>query len=179
MFAGEKPSLDGTYYQVSEVVNHPAPLSKIPIMIGGSGEKKTPRLVAQYADLFNLLCGADEIPRKLDALATQCDKVGRDRSEITVSHYGLACIAPTHDQAVAELDAALLAVQGIDLSTMSEDDAASVRAQVVHGDADEVGEEFSARMTTGIDGFTVAAPANGHIEGRVTLLGETLARVVG
>jgi F420-dependent oxidoreductase-like protein len=179
MLAGERPSLDGKWYQVSEVVNNPPPLSKIPIMIGGSGEKKTPRLTARYADLANLLCGVDEIPRKLDALAAQCDQLGRDRSEITVSHYGLACIAPTHDEAVAELDAALLAVQGVDVSSMSEDDAAAVRAQIVHGDPDEVGEEFSNRLTTGVDGFTVAAPANGHLEGRVALLGETLARVVG
>jgi len=177
MFAGEKPSLDGKWYKVTDAINSPAPLGRIPIMIGGGGEKKTLRLVAQYADESNLICGADEIPRKLEALAGHCERLGRDRSEITVSYQGLACIAPTHDQAVAELDA-FMAGRGLDLSSMSADDAASMRAIVPHGTPDEVGEQFSKHLATGIDGFTVSAPANGHIEGRVTLLGETMSKVL-
>jgi len=178
MFAGERPSLDGKWYQVTEAINSPAPLGRIPIMIGGGGEKKTLRLVAQYADESNLICGADEIGRKLEALAGHCERLGRDRSEITVSWQGLACVAPTHDQAVAELDA-LLTSRGLDVSTMSDEDAAGMRAMVPHGDADEIGELFSEQLATGVDGFTVSAPANGHIEGRVALLGETLGKVVG
>ena len=178
MFAGEKPSLDGRWYQVQDAINSPAPLGKIPIMIGGGGEKKTLRLVAQYADESNLICGVDEIPRKLDALAAHCERLSRDRSEITVSHQGQACVAPTHDQAVAELDALFLA-RGLDVSAMSDDDAAALRSMVVHGSPDEVAEHFAGVLATGIDGFTVAAVANGHIEGRVTLLGETLSKVVG
>ncbi len=177
MFAGEKPSLDGKWYQVNECINSPAPLGHIPIMIGGGGEKKTLRLVAQYADESNLICGADEIPRKLEALAGHCERLGRDRSEITVSYQGVACIAPSHDQAVAELDA-MLAERGLDTTSLSEEEAAGVRAMVPHGDPDEVGQIFSNHLATGVDGFTVSAPANGHIEGRVQLLGETLARVV-
>ncbi|HEX2577502.1 MAG TPA: LLM class F420-dependent oxidoreductase, partial [Aquihabitans sp.] len=69
MFAGDRPSLDGKWYQVQQAINSPAPLGPIPIMIGGGGEKKTLRLVAQYADESNLICGVDEIPRKLEALA--------------------------------------------------------------------------------------------------------------
>jgi F420-dependent oxidoreductase-like protein len=178
MFAGERPTLAGTWYQVTDAINSPAPLGPIPIMIGGGGEKKTLRLVAQYADESNLICAADEIPRKLDALAGHCERLGRDRSEITVSYQGLACVAPTHDQAVAELDA-LFASRGLDVSSMSDTDAAAMRAMVPHGDPDEIGEVFSTLLTTGIDGFTVSAPANGHVEGRVTLLGETLSHVVG
>ena len=177
MFAGEKPTLNGTWYQVNEAINSPAPLGPIPIMIGGGGEKKTLRLVAQYADESNLICGVDEIPRKLEALAGHCERLGRDRSEITVSYQGLACMAPTHDEAVAELDA-LFASRGMDVSSMSADDAAAMRSMVPHGDPDEVGELFSTYLVEGVDGFTVSAPANGHIEGRVTLLGETLARVI-
>ena len=90
----------------------------------------------------------------------------------------MACIAPTHDEAVAELDAMLLAIQGIDLSSMSKEDAGAIRAIVPHGDPDEIGEAFSTYLAAGVDGFTVAAPANGHVEGRVALLGETLSRVV-
>src|SRR4051812_38081993 len=81
MFAGERPSLDGTWYRVRDAINSPAPLGTIPIMIGGSGEKKTLRMVAQYADMSNLICAPGDIGRKLDALAGHCDALGRDRSE--------------------------------------------------------------------------------------------------
>jgi alkanesulfonate monooxygenase SsuD/methylene tetrahydromethanopterin reductase-like flavin-dependent oxidoreductase (luciferase family) len=147
-------------------------------MIGGGGEKKTLRMVAQYADMSNLICGPDEIPRKLDALAGHCDALGRDRSEIVVSYQGLACIAPTHDEAVAELDA-YFAFSGIDVASMSDEEAAGIRGLVTHGSPDELGEHFSELMTTGIDGFTMSAPLNGHVEGRVELLGQTMSKVVG
>ncbi|MGI8938908.1 MAG: LLM class F420-dependent oxidoreductase [Iamia sp.] len=178
MFAGERPSLDGKWYQVSEAINSPAPVGKIPIMIGGGGEKKTLRLVAQFATDSNLICGVDEIPRKLAALDGHCEDLGRDRSEITVSYQGMACIAETHDQAVKELDE-FLGHRGLDVASMSDEDAAGIRGMVPHGDPDEIGELFSEHLATGIDGFTCAAPANGHVEGRVTLLGETLSKVVG
>lgn len=146
-------------------------------MIGGGGEKKTLRMVAQYADESNLICGADEIGRKLEALDGHCERLGRDRSEITVSYQGLACVAPTHEQAHAELDALFLS-RGMDTSTMSDEDADALRAMVPHGTPDAIGEVFSEYLATGIDGFTVSAPANGHIEGRVALLGETLSKVL-
>lgn len=178
MFRGEAPTLDGRWYQVSEALNSPAPIGRIPIMIGGGGEKKTLRLVAQYADESNLICGVDEIPRKLDALAAHCERLERDRSEITVSYQGIACIAPTHDQAVAELDS-MLASRGMDPASLGDEEAAAVRSMVPHGDPDEIGELFSSYLVPGIDGFTVSAPANGHVEGRVALLGDTLRKVVG
>ena len=178
MFRGEKPSLDGKWYQVHEAVNSPAPLGRIPIMIGGGGEKKTLRLVAQYADESNLICGVDEVSRKLDALAAHCQRLGRDRSEITVSYQTRACVAPTHEQAQAELDDAL-ASRGMDPRTMGDDDASAIRALIPYGDPDEIGELFATYLVDGIDGVTVSAIANGHLEGRVALLGETLSKVVG
>ena len=72
-------------------------------MIGGGGEKKTLRMVAQYADESNLICAFDDIRRKLDVLAAHCERLGRDRSELTVSGQVSACIAPTHEQAEAEV----------------------------------------------------------------------------
>ena len=101
--ADESVPLDGEHYTVKDTINHPAPLSKIPVMIGGSGEKKTLRMVAQYADQSNLTCPLDEVPRKLDALAAHCERLGRDRSEIAVSKHINVGIADTHDQAYAEL----------------------------------------------------------------------------
>jgi F420-dependent oxidoreductase-like protein len=165
MLRDEQVTLSGKWYEVQDAMNHPAPLSRIPVMIGGGGERKTLRLVAQYADESNLICGPDEIPRKLDALAEHCTNVGRDRSEITVSYLTSACIAPTHEQAVAELEEYLT----------RQPEAAPRRGAVIVGSPDEVAEQYAQLRETGIDGVAINAPANGHVKGRVALLGETLA----
>jgi F420-dependent oxidoreductase-like protein len=178
MLAGDRPTLRGRWYTVVDAINSPAPLSKIPLMIGGGGEKKTLRLATQYADESNITGPPSEVPRKLEALAKHCEALGRDRSEITVSVQASACVAPTHELAEAEADAYLKA-RGIDLSAMSSEAAGAIRGRVVLGDPDEVGEIFTARLIEGVDGFTVNAPANCHIEGRVALLGEVLSKVVG
>src|ERR1700733_8010610 len=160
MLRGEQPTLEGKWYRVREAMNHPAPLSRIPVMIGGGGERKTLRLVAQYADESNLICAAADIPRKLEALDEPCKNLGRDRSEITVSYQTSACIAPTHEQAVAEFEAYLA----------RQPQAEPRRATAIVGSPDEVAERFAKLRETGIDGITVNAPPNGHIEGRVALL---------
>jgi F420-dependent oxidoreductase-like protein len=165
MLRGEQPTLSGKLYQVQDAMNHPAPLSRVPVMIGGGGERKTLRLVAQYADESNLICGASEIPHKLEVLAEHCVNLGRDRSEITVSYQTSACIAPTHEQAVAEFE---------DYITRQPQAEARRRSSIV-GSPDEVAEKYAQLRDTGIDGVTVNAPPNGHVEGRVALLGETLA----
>jgi F420-dependent oxidoreductase-like protein len=165
MLRGEQPTLAGQWYQVQDAMNHPAPLSRIPVMIGGGGERKTLRMVAQYADESNLICAVGDIPRKFDALAEHCANLGRDRSQITVSYQTSACIAPTHEQAVTEFEDYLA----------RQPEAEVRRAMSIVGSPDEVAEQFARLRDTGIDGVTVNAPANGHLEGRVSLLGETLA----
>jgi F420-dependent oxidoreductase-like protein len=178
MLTGTRPSLRGDWYRVDDAINSPAPLSKIPIMIGGGGEKKTLRLAALYADESNIICQPNEVPRKLEALARHCESVGRDRSQLTVTLQTNCCIAPTHDQAMADADA-FLASRGIDMSSLSDAEADWIRSLVVLGDPDEVGEIFSDRMIDGVDGFTVNSPANGHVDGRIELLGDVLRKVVG
>ena len=168
MLRSERPSLDGKWYRVDDAINSPAPLGRVPVMIGGGGERKTLRLVAQYADESNLICAPDEIGRKLDALAGHCETLGRDRSEITVTLQTSACIAPTYDAAVREFEAYLV-----------RNPAAEVRrASTIVGDPDEVAARYAELLTSGIDGVTVNAPANGHIDGRVSLLGQTLAPLI-
>ena len=130
-----------------------------------------------YADESNLICQPSEVGRKLEALAGHCDAVGRDRSEVVVTILASCCIAPTHEQAGAEAGA-YLGARGIDMSSLSEAEADQVRSLIVLGDPDEVGEIFSSRMIEGVDGFTLNCPANGHIEGRVELLGEVLRKIV-
>ena len=177
MLRDERPTFTGTHYAVAGAINQPAPLSQIPVMIGGSGEKKTLRLVAQYANESNLTAPLDEVPRKLDALAAHCERLGRDRSEITVSLQRHCCIAPTHDQAVAEI-AAFGRGLGFDLDTMDDDSRDAMLSLFTFGDPDEVGEQLTAALASGVDGFTCSMPANGFIPGRVALLGEVAAKVV-
>jgi len=64
---------------------HPRPTREVPIMIGGSGERKTLRLVAQHADIWHTMYKPDEFARKLDVLKGWCEEVGRERSEIEIS----------------------------------------------------------------------------------------------
>lgn len=169
MLRGERPTVEGRWYRVRDAINSPAPLGRIPVVIGGGGEKKTLRMVAQYADESNIICAVADIPRKLEALAGHCERLGRDRSELTVTYQTSACIAPTHEQAVAEYDAAVAEIPQL----------AGRRESAIVGSPDEVAAAYAAILDTGIDGFTVNAPANGHLAGRVRLLGETLAPLIG
>jgi F420-dependent oxidoreductase-like protein len=178
MLRDESVSLAGKHYTVKDTINHPPPLSKIPIMIGGSGEKKTMRMVAQYADESNLTCPEDEVARKLDALAGHCERLGRDRSEITVTKHLNVGIADTHEQAYEEL-AAFLGARGLDLSTMDDATRDMILAMVIWGDADEVGERLESVLALGVDGFTISLPGSGHIPERVEQLGAVAGKVLG
>ncbi|MDJ0769995.1 MAG: LLM class F420-dependent oxidoreductase [Ilumatobacter sp.] len=177
MLRGERPSLDGKHYAMTEAINEPQPVSRIPVMIGGGGEKKTLRMVAQYADESNIICAPNEIDRKLEALAGHCEALGRDRSELTVSWQKSACIAPTADEAKAEMFA-YLRMRGLPIDDMSDEEQQVWMSNFTWGDPDTVGEQFAAMLQPGIDGFTINMPANGHIEGRVELLGRTLAPLI-
>ena len=64
---------------------NPAPLRDIPILIGGSGEQKTLKLVAKHADIWHSFVPPAELPRKIGILQEHCDTVGRDISEIEFS----------------------------------------------------------------------------------------------
>jgi F420-dependent oxidoreductase-like protein len=177
MLRGERPSLDGEHYTITEAINRPAPLSRIPVMVGGSGERKTLRMVAQYADLGNLTCEPSEVPRKAEALAEHCERLGRDRSEITLSWNRVACVAPTTAEAEADRDA-YLAGRGMEWSSLPEELQQMIDGMIVVGDPDTVAERFAEWKALGVDGFTVSLPATTHLPERVELLGRTLAPLV-
>ena len=85
MFADDDSAFDGEVLHLDRPLNHPRPVRRPPIMVGGGGEKRTLRLVAQYADACNLFdtgLGPDGIPRKLQVLRAHCEDVGRDYDEI-------------------------------------------------------------------------------------------------
>jgi F420-dependent oxidoreductase-like protein len=177
MLRGERPTVAGSRYQVVDAINQPQPVSRIPVMIGGGGERKTLRMVAQYADESNLICAPADLGRKLEALDEHCTRLGRARHELTVSWQKTACIAPTAEQAKAEL-LAYFSRRGLDVASMPDDEQAVWLGNFTWGDPDTVGEAFAAMLQPGIDGFTINMPANGHIEGRVELLGKTLAPLI-
>ncbi len=73
----------GAHYSFRDLRQQPIPVQpSLPIMIGGSGEKKTLRTVAKYADMWNAMGPVDVMARKVEVLREHCDAVGRDISEI-------------------------------------------------------------------------------------------------
>jgi F420-dependent oxidoreductase-like protein len=87
MWSDDNGPYRGRHYQLEETICSPQPVSapRPRIMIGGSGERKTLRLVAQYADACNIFGGPDEIAHKVEVLRRHCDAVGRDPNEIEVT----------------------------------------------------------------------------------------------
>ena len=86
MWSSNDGPFEGKHYQLAETLCSPQPLRKVPIMIGGSGEKKTLRLVAAYADACNLFTnpalGIAETERKLGVLREHCEREGRSYDDI-------------------------------------------------------------------------------------------------
>ena len=88
----------GKHYQLAETICEPQPIRRPPILIGGDGEKKTLRLVAQYADIWNsMTTDVDELKHKIDVLNRHCDTVGRDPGEIRKTCGGLVVVDPFED----------------------------------------------------------------------------------
>jgi F420-dependent oxidoreductase-like protein len=93
MWSDDEGPFEGRHYRLAETISVPQPITRPhpPIVIGGSGEKKTLRLVAQYGDACNIIAGdADTVAHKIRVLAEHCENLGRDLSdiEITVQHGG-------------------------------------------------------------------------------------------
>jgi alkanesulfonate monooxygenase SsuD/methylene tetrahydromethanopterin reductase-like flavin-dependent oxidoreductase (luciferase family) len=100
MLHGEEPS--GTrFYETRRVRNDPPPVQdRLPILVGGGGEKKTLRIVARYADACNLGGGIDNVRRKDEILRRHCEEVGRDQSEIErTAGVGICVIRDDPDEA--------------------------------------------------------------------------------
>jgi F420-dependent oxidoreductase-like protein len=87
MWSENNGPFDGKHYHLAETLCSPQPVSspRPRILIGGSGEKKTLRLVARYADACNIFGDAATIAHKLDVLRRHCDSEGRDFAQIEVT----------------------------------------------------------------------------------------------
>jgi F420-dependent oxidoreductase-like protein len=180
MLRDERPSFDGRFYRTRDAINSPAPLQRggPDLLVGGSGEKRTLRLVAEHADESNLVCAAEEIPRKLAALERHCKDVGRDRGTIGVSWLRSVVIAPSREQAELVRNE-FLARRGLQWDRLPEPVRANVEGALTLGDPDSVAEELGAAVAHGLDGLIVNLPANAHVPGAVRTAAETLRRALG
>jgi F420-dependent oxidoreductase-like protein len=105
MWRGDESAYLGTHYRLERPLNYPKAVSvpHPPIMIGGSGERKTLRFVARYAQACNLFPGPD-LARKLDVLRAHCETEGRDYDEITKTCYFIFDVGARGEKAAQVTD---------------------------------------------------------------------------
>jgi F420-dependent oxidoreductase-like protein len=181
MFTQQSTTYSGTHHSVTDAFNSPAPINgRVPILVGGQGERRTFRIAAQYADELNTTASFGDLPRKLEALQGHLDDLGRDRSSINVTPLGSLVIAETHDAARAKL-AALFAGRGFDLDAAMENEElrAMVLGRFVWGDPDEVAAGVSELIGLGLDGVVFNLPADADDTEVIALAGETLTKALG
>jgi F420-dependent oxidoreductase-like protein len=101
----EITTYNGKYYTIKNAYNEPKPLQKPhpPIMIGGSGEKQTLKLVAKYADKSNFGGTINTINRKMSILRRHCDKLGRDYDSIMKTTNLSVAISPTEEDYLIDM----------------------------------------------------------------------------
>lgn len=103
MWITDEYSFDGKYYTVRGVMNQPKGIQQphIPLMVAGSGERVTLKLVAQYADVCNVSESPEGLRHKFSILRKHCEAVGRDYDEIRRTVLTLCIIADTDEEARA------------------------------------------------------------------------------
>jgi F420-dependent oxidoreductase-like protein len=168
MFTQDQPSFHGEHFHIDAPYNNPRPLrGDIPILIGGSGEKKTLRYVATYGDACNLFAGGAEAKRLLGVLEQHCETVGRDYSEITKTAMATVFIGPTHEAAQKKVDAAIAAGMPKERADSS-----------LIGDPDSVAEQAHAvYVEAGIEGLTISGGGMAHDLEALELTGQALGPV--
>ncbi|MGH9204979.1 MAG: LLM class F420-dependent oxidoreductase, partial [Acidimicrobiales bacterium] len=139
MVKGEPSTVSGDWYTTESAIANPRYRDRIPVLIGGSGEKKTFSIAARYADHLNIIAGFDQLAGKLDALAERCDEAGRDR---------------------ATLETSLLVTAMIDENAKPEQVPAEMSRRMVVGSADSVADQIKTKvLDAGIGGVIVSMPA--------------------
>lgn len=178
MLRGNKPELDGKWYQAHGTRNQPQYRTDIPIMLGGGGEKKTFGMAARYAQHLNVIAAPSELPRKLEALDKRCEEAGRDRSTIKTSFLASVVLDPDGDKARAAV-VEKMRENGVDRDTVSPAEWEKATERFFVGSPDEVAADIKARvLDAGIDGITINMVSNGHIPGLIELAGKALSPLV-
>ncbi len=180
MFRGERPSIDGSHYRVKDVINSPAPVTPggPPIMVGGSGEKKTLRIAAQYADMVNVIAATDEVPRKLEVLGRHCADAGRNPDDINKTILCSLMLGRTAEEAAAKRDR-LLADRGMPpWDSLDEGMRTMLGGRFIVGDDDEVAAQVHRLLDMGLDGLCVNLPADAEDTDAVEHAGQVLSKAV-
>jgi F420-dependent oxidoreductase-like protein len=148
MFRDERPTFHGKYYRIDEARNVPRPIRPggPPIMIGGSGERRTLKLVAQYADMCNIHGSPDTVRHKLALLRKHCEDVGRDPSEIRATRLGTLVLVPDADEAARARSF---------LSGLAGDE---FEERFLVGEADDVVRGVEELVASGLDGLIFNMP---------------------
>jgi alkanesulfonate monooxygenase SsuD/methylene tetrahydromethanopterin reductase-like flavin-dependent oxidoreductase (luciferase family) len=155
LFAGGTVnSAEGDHYAFDELVLLPTPIQeRLPILIGGAGEKKTLRTVARHADMWNAMGSADFLRHKLDVLHAHCDDADRNPDEIELTAGCKPIIRNTVEEATRVWEAQMRANR-TPMSDVLDDDTFWV------GPPDLIAERMAERKALGFHTFLaeLAAP---------------------
>ena len=157
MIRGEQSTFSGKWYRSNEAFANPRFREHIPLMIGGSGEKKTIPLAARHFDHLNVIAGFDELPGKLAVVRRACEEVGRDP---------------------ATLETSTLTTVLIDENASLEQIPAEMKQRMVVGNPDSVADQIKSKVIdAGIDGVIINLPF--YTPGVVEAAGQALRPLVG
>lgn len=163
MLRGEPATFSGAWYRVQNAMNNPRVRPTIPIMVGGSGERKTFRLAALFADHLNIICGREEIPRKMAALRQRCEEIGRDPASLPTSYFGVVAMSESEAEVKGWLDEVPPELHG----------------RIIAGTPDQVADVLQRDvLDQGITGLTINMVRNGHQPGVVEMAGRALRPLV-
>ncbi len=132
MWSDDNGPYEGKHYRLAETMDVPPAIRRPPILIGGGGERKLLRLVAQYADMNNLFpTSPDELQHKLDVLARHCEDVGRDRSQIRNTTIGRVSPETDVDEFVETMAPyAKLGVEHVQVGLITDEPAQLVESKI-------------------------------------------------
>ena len=156
MLEGKRPTFTGKYYRTVEAMAEPRFRDHIPLLIGGSGEKKTIPLAVQHFDHLNVITGFDELRHKLDVVKAKCDEIGRDP---------------------ATLETSMLITTFVDDNVTADMIPAEMAQRMVVGSAEQVAEQIKTKvLDAGIDGVIVGMPTTvtGYVPGAITSFAEAV-----
>lgn len=163
------PSFEGSTFSAAKLTCYPRPLQeRIPILVGGSGEKVTLRLVARYADACNLFGRPEVVRHKVEALHRHCSELGRDPGQIEVTHLVDLMTAPDRGALRARVER----LRGRNVPAevfIARHNAGTVDDQLAH---------ISAYRAAGATHSMVVLP-DVHLDGSIETFAEVIAKLAG
>jgi F420-dependent oxidoreductase-like protein len=175
MFAAEETHFEGRHFRAQGALNYPRPLQQggPPILIGGSGERRTLRLVAEYADICNLTGGPAKLTHLNRVLDSHCEAVGRDPTEICRTFINVVIVRDSTEEAYEAMPAAYREI------AQEVTDHLSETVRPIAGTRRQVVDQLRRHLEAGIDGMILSCAASDRNAGYVELLGEIAAEAYG